>query len=1101
MLSATATYAGQPAPLHLHLRDVPAHGLVLARVHLPARAPGSRQGERRFHATLSDGSRLAVQFVADSSSGSGHDSGLLALRLPRGGDADLQLVADDSVPPAARKSDAEVLAETPFLGFLSGKNGGMPVSLTFPASGRRLTDFAWNDRLYDSKRGSFFLRFDPASRTEVLSDGPVCTVIRTHAHYAAEDGKTPESHPSAEYDWFLFKGTPAVYVRASIRQEASLSWPELHFLEFNVKGADFRRYAGGDPPQQGDLTAGSKSVRFETWGALVDGRDALGMFGTPVTLYDGRGNYGTYLHSTWTSWGDREFRTGAWLWAANADDPAAAIREAAEHTGNTVATLTSPELDRRIAAVWSVRESPLKRAVLQLRAAVATRLEAEGRWSLAEAFLGAAPPNNWELQRAGDLGLALEQLPHGIRLGSLADLKTKTELLALDTLPLFSLALRDTESRESVTLTADAGWKKTHLEPTTNMADSSPRASLVLRWEEPADPRLKGIQVTATATAQPRSHAWCWSLHVRNETSRWSIMRADFPQVSAAEPGKDAVVLFPRGSGELQSGVWRRPFSYEGSYPSGWCSMQVMAVYGGGSRPTGLYFAMHDPTGSTKNLTVESSPAERGVRMVYEHPVPNMGRSGNDFTLSGQAVWQLLRGDWFDAATIYKTWAKREAKWQPKLGPGGREDTPLWMRELPVWTIANGAPSECVGPVKEFARYLGVPTGFHWYNWHQNPFDNDYPHYFPTKPGVAEGVRELQQAGVRVMPYINGRLWDTRDRGAEDFEFTSKALPAVTKDENGKPITESYGSKEADGTPVVLGVMCPTTQLWQHTQRDIVLRLMNEVGVDGVYMDQIAAAAPALCMDPTHGHPLGGGSWWAEGYWKLLSAIRKAKPADRIMTTECNSEPFLHRFDGYLTWHWQFDGQVPFFPAVYGGAVQMFGRNYAGGPTAALALRMKSAQQLTFGEQIGWLDPSVVKQPENAAFLREVVRLRYRFRRFFYAGEMARPPHLLGKMPTVRADWQWSGEWWVTTDAVLTGAWRLPAEKKAVLFFVNVGDKPVTSECRFDAAAYGLAAAHVKVTKHLGSDGAPQTESVPHSGLVKITVPARTSVVWEFGSE
>ena len=136
----------------------------------------------------------------------------------------------------------------------------------------------------------------------------------------------------------------------------------------------------------------------------------------------------------------------------------------------------------------------------------------------------------------------------------------------------------------------------------------------------------------------------------------------------------------------------------------------------------------------------------------------------------------------------------------------------------------------------------------HWYNWHQIPFDNDYPHYFPTKPGFAEGVRALQSSGTFVMPYINGRLWDTRDRGTEDFEFTRVALPAVTKNEKGQPYIETYGSKEKDGSPVRLGVMCPTTELWQSRVRQTVLRLMNECGVKGVYIDQIAAAAPTLVL-------------------------------------------------------------------------------------------------------------------------------------------------------------------------------------------------------------------------------------------------------------
>ena len=91
----------------------------------------------------------------------------------------------------------------------------------------------------------------------------------------------------------------------------------------------------------------------------------------------------------------------------------------------------------------------------------------------------------------------------------------------------------------------------------------------------------------------------------------------------------------------------------------------------------------------------------------------------------------------------------------------------------------------------------------------------------------------------------------------------------------------------------------------------------------------------------------------------MPDAIRTVMPRDTILITECNGEPFVRWFDGYLSCHWQHDGQVPAFPAVYGGAIQMFGRGYLGEATKALALRMKAGQQLVFGEQIGWIGPEI----------------------------------------------------------------------------------------------------------------------------------------------
>ena len=690
---------------------------------------------------------------------------------------------------------------------------------------------------------------------------------------------------------------------------------------------------------------------------------------------------------------------------------------------------------------------------------------------------------------AGDLRLMLRSSASGVRIERLLDTQSGQDLLATNPLPLFSLTLHAVGSTKQLSLRAEDGWRRCTMQTRGSRFE--------MRWSEPTEEALAGLSVTAKVSPEPRDSALRWKLRIDNTSTNWSIWRVMFPQVALSNLGTNAAVLFPHGPGEVQRGVWDRPFSYQGNYPGGWCSMQFMAAYREGAKPTGLYVAMHDPWGGTKDLAVKSDPAARSVRLSFEHPAPNMGLPTNTFALEGEAVWQVLRGDWFDAALLYKAWARREAKWWPRLTRDGRTDTPRWMRELNAWAMTGGAPGECVPAVKQFREFLGVPVGFHWYNWHQIPFDNDYPHYFPAKDGFGQGVAELKAAGVFPMPYINGRLWDSHDRGAEDFEFTKLALAATTKQDDGSPGIEQYGSKETNGEPVRLGVMCPATPLWQNTVSNIVLRLLGECGTSAVYIDQVAAAPPRLCMDRAHGHPLGGGHWWNEGYWKMLEAIRQRMPHDTALTTECNGEPFIRWFDGYLTWHWQSDGQVPVFPAVYGGAIQMFGRAYRGGNTRNLALRMKAAQQLVFGEQLGWIEPEVVKEKENADFFRQMVRLRAAFNPYFSAGEMARPPKLLGPIPTVRADWQWSGEWWVSTDAVLTGAWQLPKENRMVLLFVNVSDESVPTQTRFEPAASGVRASFLRIQRTTTDGSKTEWETSPASFERSRTLPPHESEAWE----
>jgi hypothetical protein len=347
-----------------------------------------------------------------------------------------------------------------------------------------------------------------------------------------------------------------------------------------------------------------------------------------------------------------------------------------------------------------------------------------------------------------------------------------------------------------------------------------------------------------------------------------------------------------------------------------------------------------------------------------------------------------------------------------------------------------------------------------------------------------------------VMPYINGRLWDTRDRGLDDFQFTKLARPWATKDEKGQPRLESYSSKERDGSHVKLAAMCPVTPFWQAKLREIDLTLFNEYGVKGVYMDQIAAARANLCFDASHGHPLGGGHWWGEkGYWPLLDAIRRDMPKDRMLTTECNAEPYVRWFDGYLTWHWQDDGQVPAFAAVYGGAIQMFGRAYGRGATRDLALRMKAAQQLVFGEQNGWLAPDLVRQKENLDFFRKIVHLRWQLRRYFYAGEMARPPQLAGRIPSVTADWQWQKVTPVTTSAVLSGAWRVPRENRLVLIFVNVSDQALSARLAYDTRACGFAG-RTKAVRVTAEGPGDAVEMDLHDSR-QLEFPPRTAWAWE----
>ena len=178
----------------------------------------------------------------------------------------------------------------------------------------------------------------------------------------------------------------------------------------------------------------------------------------------------------------------------------------------------------------------------------------------------------------------------------------------------------------------------------------------------------------------------------------------------------------------------------------------------------------------------------------------------------------------------------------------------------------------------------------------------------------------------------------------------------------------------------------------------------------------------------------------------------------------------------------------------------MFGRAYRGGATKNLAMRMKAAQQLVYGEQIGWFGPNIIDEKENADFLQQIIDLRWHLRRYFHAGRMARPPKVQGDIPNVRADWAWSGNWWVENPALETGAWLLPQKKLAVFFAVNVGDKPITVRVRLDLADYGLEGEQFQATRltaKSASDISETPTTVPRQIDQELIIPPRTVWAWE----
>ena len=243
---------------------------------------------------------------------------------------------------------------------------------------------------------------------------------------------------------------------------------------------------------------------------------------------------------------------------------------------------------------------------------------------------------------------------------------------------------------------------------------------------------------------------------------------------------------------------------------------------------------------------------------------------------------------------------------------------------------------------------------------------------------MAQVVEELRaKHNVHTVPYTNGRLFDT---AAESYTHpagtgdavccanpTQPALGPFTQNEL-EYVTETY---EQPG--IRFHIANPTDTWWQNRYRDVVSQLVNGLGVDGVYIDQLAAAGPVLDFTPNRTHGTGGGSWWSEGISGMLEAIR-TKTHDAPIFVEGNAEDKIGVVQGMLVpsslgrpfvrndsapWNASRSSGVltPAFMAVYGGYNIFFGDIYSAADFAYPdILCAKIAGTFCAGTQVGWFD-------------------------------------------------------------------------------------------------------------------------------------------------
>ncbi len=424
------------------------------------------------------------------------------------------------------------------------------------------------------------------------------------------------------------------------------------------------------------------------------------------------------------------------------------------------------------------------------------------------------------------------------------------------------------------------------------------------------------VDVVAHVALPKGTAASEWRLTVRNRSTKWALHTTVYPQLWKVVRAHEADVLMPfenLGARLLRSynGLSRNRRCQWGEYPYPSYYPPVAAYIIG---EAGLYVAAEDPEARIKKMFTWD------LNAWFETPVENAGVVGKAAEGPRYAVTiAAFRGDWWQAARRYRTWALRQ-KWCAKAPLAERTDFPKTMSGPTMWVCRY------MGEAKAYNRDLDrirkdlpdVKLGVRVYDWHNHGMDWNFPEFLPQKEGASNAFEHLLNDGWTVMPYINGRLWDTK------LMSYNYARPDMCVRENGTVYTEFWSGKPYGRH--AFAIMCPAAHGWQDVMQELALRTVNETGCNAIYYDQVGCAAPRPCYNPAHGHPLGGGTWWTEGYREIFRRARESLAAKGVaIATEGTAECFIDLCDGQLVATAATGEDVPFLPAVYSGYTIYFG--------------------------------------------------------------------------------------------------------------------------------------------------------------------------------
>ena len=580
-----------------------------------------------------------------------------------------------------------------------------------------------------------------------------------------------------------------------------------------------------------------------------------------------------------------------------------------------------------------------------------------------------------------------------------------------------------------------AGEKKT----INNRAPAAARTvertanALVFRWQGIDLPDAPAaVDVTVRVAVDPADdRLTLWTIEAVSHSEKWALFSTCYPVLASPLVPGEGMVMQP--SGNLGARYLDTVAPGRGRYFN---SVPMVTCFD--KDGSGLYVAARDG-----EMRVKSIVFGKANTVCFDTPVENAGVAGKAANGPKYPVCVgVYAGDWWTAAKIHRAWAEKQV-W---LSKGRLKTSPTYthaMSDIPLWFNIHGDAAQVSNALtRAHELFPNFKAGMHWHLWQHSPHDVNYPEYFPERPGTIETIAAMNEIGQVAMPYINGRRWSEHMQG---FTF---AKPYAVKNEDGS--VHATWFKPAPP----LASMCPYRPEWRGVVSNLAHRILDYLHAPAIFIDEVGNEPCKPCFDPTHGHPLGGGTWWAEGCRATLEPIqREYHKKGAIVTTEGSTEALIGVVDGFLIVHGQRPSEIPWYTAVYSGYATYFCSPSHPNDDAP-SFWMRQSRDLLRGVAIGWFPANVLKDPWKVVLIRRACEFRQKHLDYFAYGELMdefRPAAPVGK---VTGHWrgrstaplqalQQKGEE-VSLPTVIGNVWKSSDGSKRLLFLSNLSGEEVT---------------------------------------------------------